>query len=49
MRPIYEFAEFLTSSWRLANPGLPLPSATGVSTWRLRRPFQVVPNGSATF
>jgi hypothetical protein len=29
MREIYEFAEFLACSWRLANPGIPLPIAGG--------------------
>lgn len=29
MREIYEFAEFLASSWRLGNPGVPLPIANG--------------------
>jgi hypothetical protein len=29
MRKIYEFAEFLASSWRLGNPGIPMPFANG--------------------
>ncbi|MCS4088945.1 hypothetical protein [Rhizobium sp. BK176] len=29
MREIYEFAEFLACSWRLGNPGVPMPIADG--------------------
>jgi hypothetical protein len=46
MRPIYEFAEFLTSSWRLANPGRPLPISDGRLDMALEA---VVPSGPERF
>jgi hypothetical protein len=44
MRTDYEFAEFLISAWRLANPGVRLPTSHGILDRALERVASALPN-----
>ena len=43
MRKDYEFAEFLVSAWRLANPGARLPTSHGILDRALERVLPALP------
>jgi len=43
MRTDYEFAEFLVAAWRLANPGVRLPTSHGVLDQALERVSHALP------